>query len=55
MLVITHFVTRIIPKDSREGEDSNEDCRPDSLIAAGEYDVKSGKFLTISFFFRVHH
>ena len=32
MLVITHFVTCIIPKDSREEEDSNEDCRPDSLI-----------------------
>ena len=28
-------MTRIIPKDSREEEDSNKDCRPDSLNVAG--------------------
>ena len=52
MLVITQLVTRIIPKDSRQGKDSNEDCRPDSLIAAGRIMMLSqGSFLSIIYLF----
>ena len=39
---VTELVNFIFPKDSREGEDSNEDCRPDSLIAAGR--ISQGSF-----------
>ena len=51
MLVITQLVTCIIPKDSREGEDSNEDCRPDSLIAAGQIMMLSQESFNKSFIY----
>ena len=40
MLVITHFVTFIIPKDSREGEDSNDE-NPKNLEESKRPEVNS--------------
>ena len=40
MLVITHFVTFIIPKDSREGEDSNDE-NPKDLEESNKPEVNS--------------
>ena len=40
MLVIKHSVTRIIPKDSREGEDSNDE-NPKDLEESNKPEVNS--------------